>query len=246
MVTLRRTVAVLATTVATTAALTISPAMADGLHIFQNDPRYLWGKGCTVSYTLSADMPAEYATAISEGLNAIGQHTAMTFILVPETDKSPARISYSINPNLPNGAAGLGSTGGTVELAPLDKLPDWRDPAINANIRKNLVVHETLHVFGLSHDLDETDPNGPDEIMYPILPVTPLSFGNGDLTGMAAIKEKNKCGTPQAIQPNNGQPTVTPPTMKPPTTNSVAKQKCLMKNQKIWKWNAKKKKCVRR
>lgn len=242
----RKTLAVMTATVMTT-LIAVSPAAADGLHIFQNDPRFLWSKGCTVSYTLTADMPAEYATAISEGLAAIGEQMSMTFTLVPDSDKSPARISYSINPNLPGGAAGQGSTAGTVELTPLSKLPDWQDPTVNANIRKNLVVHETLHVFGLTHDMDETDPNGPDEIMYPILPVTPLHFGNGDLTGMAAIKEKNKCGTPQAVQPNNGVVlTGPPPNMTVPTTNSVAKQKCLMKNQKIWKWNAKKKKCVRR
>jgi hypothetical protein len=191
----------------TMAVVLAVPASADGLHIFQNNPQFVWHKGCAVKYSLSDDMPAPYATAIQEGLAAITAQMSMTLTLVPTSDTSPAVIRYSINPNLPPHVAGLGSTGGTVELTPLEKLPDWQDDQRNADIRKNLIAHESLHVFGLTHDLDETDPNGPDEIMYPILPITPLHFGNGDLTGMAFIKEQNRCGT--------ANPVATPPDLGP-------------------------------
>ncbi len=220
--------------------LAVSPVMADGLHLFNNDPNFAWSKGCKITYSLAADVPEPYVTAITDALGALSGPTSMTFTRVPDN----ALISYSIDPTLPSGVSGIGSTMGTVRLAPLGQLPDWQDPAINADIRKNLVVHETMHVFGIAHDLDENDPNGPDEIMYPILTVGPLHFGNGDLTGLEYIKKKNRCGTSNEVKP--GGETTGPPIITPPKVTSVAHHKCLLKNQKVWKWNVKKKKCVRR
>jgi hypothetical protein len=192
----------------------------------------------------------EYGTYIERGLSKIGEKMSMTFTRIGTGDPN-AMIRYTENPSLTNGAAGWGGTDGSVQLAPMQYIPDWQNPVTNDNIRESLIIHETLHVFGLDHDMDEGSPF-PDEIMYPILPTGPVSFGNGDLTGMAFVKEKNKCGTGQAVTP----PTTTPPIVHVvvPTagTSLTAKQKCFYNNTTAphkdiykWKWNAKKKKCIK-
>lgn len=234
----------------------MSPAFADGLHIFNNDPNTVWNKGCNVTYSMDSRVAAEYAPYIEQGLAAIGGVMSMTFVNAG-IGNGNAMIRYTENDNIPGGAAGWGSTSGSVELSPISKIPDWQNPTINDNIRKNLIVHETLHVFGLDHDMDE-GTNTPDEIMYPILPTGPLHFGNGDLTGMAFVKDKNKCGSGGTTPPT--APPTTTPTDPPvinisipnPGTSLTKKQRCIFNNTTAphkdiykWKWNAKKKKCIR-
>lgn len=221
-------------------AATATPVQADGLHLFLNDPKYLWHKGCEVSYEIAPDIPEPTAVSIAEALSAIGEHTAMRFTRVP----SGGLIIYRTNPKLGSGIMGMGGTDGTVELAPAERVPDWGDARINADIRRNLIVHETMHVFGLAHDMDETDPNGPDEIMYPIISIKPLAFGAGDLAGLTAVREKNRCGTANEVKP--GGANAEPPSIIKPTNIAAAKRLCMALNPKFWKWSVTLKKCVRR
>ncbi len=179
-----------------------SSASADGINIFAGDPAMAWHGGCSSGYSLDARTESDYALAVADGLAHVTSVTGIAFTRVPLDDPSAA-IRYVVDDDLPAGVSGWGSTSGDVRLAPAAALPDWRDPVVNAYIREALVIHESLHVLGMDHDVDR-GASEPDEIMHAMLPIGPIAFGPGDLAGMGYIRELNGCAastTPMTPDP---------------------------------------------
>jgi len=185
---------VAACTLALVGVLHAAPAFADDQpHFFNNDPSVGWAKGCVVTYSLTRQAE-EYAPYVKAAYAAISGPTNFMFTRVPAGD-TPAGIRISVNRKMPGGADGWGSTVGTLQLSPIAKLPDWGSNGTNDNLRTNLIAHETMHVLGLDHDMDET------EVMYPVLPTGPLAFGASDLAGLSALRTLNHCTSPGVQDP---------------------------------------------
>ncbi len=156
--------------------------------------------------------PAEAATLLAEALDDVGRATGLQFDLEGETDEppGPARDAFQPErygdrwapvlvawsdatevPDLAGDTAGLGgSTWAEVDTARvyvtgivvLDA-PDLHD-VMDAQGRDEVTAvirHELAHVVGLDHVDDEG------ELMHPVAHPGLVTFGPGDLTGLAEL-----------------------------------------------------------
>ncbi|HET6953742.1 MAG TPA: hypothetical protein VFI47_25430 [Acidimicrobiales bacterium] len=156
--------------------------------------------------------PGEAETLLAEALDDVGRATGLQFDLEGETDEPPDLARGAFQPDrygdrwapvlvawsdaaevadLAGGTAGVGgSTWVEVDTARvyvtgvvvLDA-PDMRD-VVNAQGRDGVTAvirHELAHVVGLDHVDDD------EELMHPVARPDVVTFGPGDLTGLAEL-----------------------------------------------------------
>jgi len=180
-------------------ALSISAgaaARADGLHLLP----WSWKLGCAINYSVDARGDAEYGPNIAAGLESLHVATGFGFTKLAAGD-TRASIRFVIVDELPPGVAGRASSTGRIELLTSSKLGGSWDPSRSSMVRDEIVIHETLHVLGLDHDLDEGAAVS-DEIMFTSARWGVLTFGEGDREGMAHVSALNGCVAPDP----NAQP----------------------------------------
>jgi hypothetical protein len=134
----------------------------DQPHLFNNNIAMAWSGGCQVTYSLTPEV-VDYAPYAEAAFAHITEQTNIAFSRLPDGDAT-ARVRIGIS-TADDGAAGWGSTDGSVALKPLESLPVYEDEIRSSTLRTTLVAHEALHTFGLDHDGTLTEF----EVMAPIL-----------------------------------------------------------------------------
>ncbi len=176
-------------------------AMADGLHLLP----WTWKLGCAINYSVDARGDTEYGPNIVTALESLHVVTGFGFTKLAVGD-TRASIRFEVVDDIPGGHIGQASSTGQILLLTSAKVGASFDPARSSMIRDEIVIHETLHVLGLDHDMDE-GATVSDEMMYPAARWGVLTYGEGDREGMAHVSALNGCAAPDP----NAQPVPTVP-----------------------------------
>lgn len=146
-----------------------------------------WTGGCTVAVDITPTAQDLYGREIANALATVTLVTGLAF--EPATDH--ADLTYQIGDTSWLGPDVLGYfdyDANAITLLPVVPAQyQGQKPAMRANVRARLVLHETLHWLGLDHD------ESWQSIMQPIITEAPAVMDSADFSRVRAAGLANGC-----------------------------------------------------
>lgn len=146
-----------------------------------------WSGGCTVAVDITPTAQDLYGREIANALATVTLVSGVTF--EPATDH--ADLTYQIGDTAWLGADVIGyfdyDTNAITLLPVVAAQYVGQRPAMRANVRARLVLHETLHWLGLDHD------ESWESIMQPIITEAPAVMDSADFSRVRAAGLANGC-----------------------------------------------------